>query len=181
MIHDRGGRRIVWGAAALLAAAAVMAQDTGTQATASAPAAAPGKIQHAAIGAEAKAASTHKGLAGEGQASALVDGDLKTRWSSEYAEPQEVILKLRAPVRIKTLRLHWESASAARYCVSVSTNGNDWSSVHLYLKDKGKAEPRVDEVTLNAVPAQWIKLDLISRINKQWGFSLYEVEVRAAE
>jgi hypothetical protein len=136
-----------------------------------------GPMRNCATGAIASVSSTHYGQNGESGPSALVDGDLFTRWSSDYSEPQEIVLQLKKPAVLSKLRLHWEQASATRYCVYLSRNGKDWTSVYLYM-GMGGGEPasRIDEVDLKNTAAGWLKLDLQACINKNWGFSLYEIE-----
>jgi hypothetical protein len=139
-------------------------------------------LQQCAVGATVIASSTHSGEPGETNASALVDGDLTTRWSSDYAEPQNIVIQLKKPATLSKLRLHWENASAAKYCVYLSQDGKNWTSMYLYMS-MGGGEPvaRIDEVDLKNTLASWIKLDMQSRINKQWGFSLYEIEALGSE
>lgn len=139
------------------------------------------KIKHAAIGATVTATSTNKKDPAELPASALVDGDLATRWSSEYTEPQTLEVKLEKPMRIGKIRLYWENAAATKYSLSLSADGKTWNGMHAYLKTDAKSEARVDEIKLNNAAAMFIKLDLTSRANPEWGFSLYEIEVVPAE
>jgi hypothetical protein len=139
------------------------------------------KIQNAAMGSVVTATSTNKKFPAELPPSALVDGDLTTRWSSEYADPQAIEVKLAKPLKIAKIRLHWENAVATKYSLSVSSDGKDWKGMHVFMKTDAKPETRVDEINLNGVSAAFIKLDLISRVNPDWGFSLYEIEVVPAE
>lgn len=141
------------------------------------------KTLHAAVGATVEVSSTHLGEPGEGDASALVDGDLFTRWSSEYLEPQQVIINLKTPVKIDLIRLHWEKASAIRYCVYGSSDrGKTWTSIYLYMySSPGIPDSRIDEIHVNGMELTSLKLDLKNCINKDWGFSLYEVEVVATD
>jgi hypothetical protein len=151
-------------------------------AAAPAPVSGSSKIQHAAVGAEVTVSSTHSGETGEGSAAALIDGDLFTRWSSEYSAPQEIIVKLGKQVNLSKLRLHWEKASATKYCVYVSSDGKEWTSIYLYMNTgSGEPESRVDDIDMKNAKASLIKLDLQSCINKDWGFSLYEIEVISSE
>lgn len=139
------------------------------------------KLQHAAVGAAVAASSTHTEFPSESPPGALVDGDLTTRWSSDYAEPQKVEIRLPRPTAIAKVRLHWESATATRYSLAVSSDGQAWQSLYAYMKTDATPTPRVDEIALKGVSASIIKLDLIGRANPAWGFSLYEIEVVPAD
>ncbi len=116
-------------------------------------------------------------FASEGPPSALVDGDLTTRWSSQYKDGQHVILKLPRSVAVDKVRLHWEAASASKYSVAISSDGNRWETIHAYWRTSVKLEPRTDEVPLKGREARMIKVDLETRANPEWGFSLFEIEV----
>lgn len=139
---------------------------------------APRKIKHAAMGAGVTVSSTHTGEEGEGPASSLVDGDLTTRWSSDYSAPQEVTVDLGKLTALSRLRLHWERASALRYSVMASSDGQKWRNVHLlYMKTSGEPAARIDNINLKGVSTRFIRLVLRGSANPEWGFSLYEVEV----
>lgn len=164
-----------------LAAAGSQAQTNtppaaGAAASTNAPAARRMPINHAAKRCKVTATSTHTSLPGELGPAALVDGDLATRWSSDYGEPQQVVLHFDKPLALSKLRLHWEHACATRYTVSTSANGRDWKSVYLFMNTAAKPLPRVDSITLAGDLVLALKLDLIKRVNPEWGFSLHEVE-----
>ena len=61
--------------------------------------------------------------------------------------------------------------------MAISDDCKMWNGMHACLKTDAKPEARVDEINLNRVSAGFIKLDLTGRVNPQWGFSLYEIEV----
>lgn len=140
----------------------------------------PVKIEHAAIGAKVTASSTHYGEPGEGKPDAIVDGDLSTRWSSDYTSPQEIVVEFPNTLQIAKLRLHWEKAAATKYSVHVSQNAKDWQGVHLCFMTGSEPMDRTDDINLKNIAAKAIKLSLQSCINTNWGYSLYEMEVVAA-
>ncbi len=161
--------------------AAVRGEKSAKEAPVPATNAAPVKIQHAGIGAKVIVSSTHKGEPGEGTADALVDGDLSTRWSSEYSTPQCVTIDLGKVMKISKIRLHWEPACATRYCVSISQDMKQWTSMHFFFNTMAKPEARIDDIDWKNVVARGITLDLQARVSDKWGFSLYEIEVQARE
>ena len=134
----------------------------------------PKPVKHAAVGARIKASSTHTGEIGEGSAKNMIDGDMTTRWSSQYSEPQQVTIDLGKAQTLKRIRLHWEDAAATKYSVSVSPDGKEWAPVG--EKTAKGLGPRTDEFKLKDLSVQSIRLDLQNRVNTNWGFSLYEVE-----
>lgn len=136
------------------------------------------RMRHAAMGAAASASSTHRGAPGEGPPVSLVDGDLRTRWSSAYAEPQHVTLRFGKPFPLQRVRLHWETAAAAEYRVLASANGKKWTTVGSVTNTT--AGPRVDEIDGKGASCAVLKLEFLKRLNPDWGFSLYEIEVPAS-
>lgn len=136
-------------------------------------------VKHAAIGAKVTASSTHIQWEGEGPAERLVDGDLNTRWSSGYADAQEVVVDLGKAQKLDILRLHWEAAAAAKYSVKVSDDGKTWRNVG--TKAGAKKGPRKDEFELRGESVRAIKLDLQDRVSTNWGFSLFEIEAIPVE
>jgi hypothetical protein len=116
-------------------------------------------------------ASTSTMKDGAGAPEAMLDGDLTTRWSSEFADWQEVLIDLGEPKPLTTVKILWEKAAAKSYSVLLSTDGNAWSDP--INKDEGAQGPRVDEIELKA-DARFIKLNLKERAT-QWGFSIYEI------
>jgi hypothetical protein len=103
-----------------------------------------------------------------------VDGDLTTRWSSDYADGEDVTLDLGKETRVSALQLFWESSAAKDYTVSVSKDGKTWQSAR-EVKG-GKPGPRADEVDLGGVRTRFIRLGLKQRTS-EWGFSLYEISI----
>lgn len=137
------------------------------------------KIVHAAIGAKVWASSTSKGTDGESGAAALIDGDLSTRWSSEYSAPQRITIELKKEVAIDKIRLHWEAAYATKYHILVSDDGEGWTPAHFFFRMGKKKDVRVDTCDMKHVKAKYIMVELTERVNDEWGFSLYEIEVLA--
>jgi hypothetical protein len=135
-------------------------------------------MKNLAQDAKVTASSTQAKFEGEGPAEAVVDGKHGTRWSSEYADKQQLTVDLGAAKALAKLRLLWETASAKAYTVSVSTDGEAWQAVSEQKSDKAGA--RVDLIDLKDVSARYVRLDLLER-STEFGFSLYEVEVWGKE
>jgi hypothetical protein len=134
------------------------------------------RLEHCAIGAKIHVTSTHEEEEGEGSAEMLIDGDPVTRWSSDYSEPQEIVITFDKPKRLEKVCLHWENASAIRYRVLVSPDSKKWEVAHLYFNTDQEMKPRVDEIVMPDDPVIAINLELLGRVNEEWGFSLYEIE-----
>jgi beta-glucosidase len=63
-------------------------------------------------------------------ASAAVDGNAGTRWSSEFKDPQWVQVDLGATASICQVVLQWETAYATAFQIQVSADATNWTSVY---------------------------------------------------
>ncbi|WP_327270173.1 discoidin domain-containing protein [Streptomyces sp. NBC_01218] len=63
-------------------------------------------------------------------ASSAVDGDLGTRWSSGFADPQWIQIDLGANAAISRVVLTWEAAYAKGFRIEVSSDAASWTVVH---------------------------------------------------
>lgn len=138
-------------------------------------------IKHAAVGAKVTVTSTSKETEGEMGSKALVDGNLETRWSSAYSAPQRITIDLGKELSLQEIRLHWESAFATKYHILISDDGEGWKPAHFFFRVGSKTEPRVDKCKMKGVKARHIMFELNERVNSEWGFSLFEIEVIPAK
>jgi hypothetical protein len=63
-------------------------------------------------------------------ASAAVDGNTGTRWSSAFSDPQWIQIDLGATVSICGVDLNWEAAYARSFQLQVSPNGTTWTTIY---------------------------------------------------
>ncbi len=124
-----------------------------------------------ALSATGKASSVETGGREEG---AAIDGDLGTRWSSEYKDGQWLILDLGAVETVGTLRLYWETAAGRNYDLLLSEDGENWTTVAV-VTDNTDANCWLT-YTVETQSARYVKLDGHTRVG-EYGFSLYEIEV----
>ncbi|MBN1410242.1 MAG: discoidin domain-containing protein [Spirochaetales bacterium] len=101
-----------------------------------------------------------------------VDGDIKTRWSSEFNDPQSIIVDLQGTYTIKQVVLRWETACGKDYSIQVSMNGDNWQTVK-EVKEGWKTDYAV---SFPPVGARYVKLEGMERATN-WGYSLYEMEI----
>jgi hypothetical protein len=120
------------------------------------------------------ASSSSRDSEGEGPPEAIIDGKPGTRWSSIYADNQELILDLGEPQAIRKVTLLWEVAAAKRYTIAVSDDQKTWHHIHR-AKD-GIQGPRTDTVSVDPVTSRFLKVDLQERAT-EYGFSLYEIQI----
>src|SRR5579859_1024173 len=127
-----------------------------------------------AVGSEATASSVQ----GAGTpASAAVDGDPTTRWSSAWSDPQWLQLDLGATASISGFSISWEAAFATAYHIEVSSDATTWSQVYSTTTGAGGTE----SITVPAgTSGRYVRLTGTARttINgAQYGYSIYEFQV----
>ena len=107
-------------------------------------------------------------------ASAAVDGDAGTRWSSAFADPQWFQVDLGASAALSSVVLDWESAYARAYTVRTSANGSSWTTVRSTTTGAGGREV----VTVTG-SARYVRLETTQRATP-YGVSLKEFQVYGA-
>ena len=106
-----------------------------------------------------------------------VDGNVATRWSSQYADPQWYQIDLGQIFNIEQVVVVWEAASAKSYTIEVSDDGLNWRM--LAVKSNLPAGTRTDQLNGLSGSGKYIRLNGIER-NSTWGYSIFEFEVYGA-
>lgn len=101
-----------------------------------------------------------------------VDGKHDTRWSSEFSDPQWLAVDLGETQTVSRVELVWETAFAKSYAIQVSTDGENWKSVHTSNNGAGKTET----IRFAPSPARWVRLHGTQR-GTSFGYSLWEVGI----
>ncbi len=104
-------------------------------------------------------------------ASAAVDGDPGTRWSSAAADPQWLQVDLGASRTIGQVVLQWEAAYAKAYQIQTSNDGANWTSV--YSTSTGTGGTQTLDVTGTG---RYVRVYGTQRAT-QYGYSLWEFQV----
>ena len=101
-----------------------------------------------------------------------IDGNLGTRWSSAFADPQFLVLDFGATKKITGVKLQWEAAYGKDYQLQVSGNGSTWTTVTTVTNGDGG----VDEFTNLSATGRYLRL-YGTRRSSGYGYSLFEVDV----
>jgi acyl-homoserine lactone acylase PvdQ len=117
-------------------------------------------------------AVTASGSQSGNAAANAVDGNMSTRWASEWADGQWIRIDLGSPVPVGRVRVFWESAYASAYRIETSANGTTWTQVASVTGGDGGE----DNVALTASTARHVRLTGVTRAT-QYGLSTYEIEV----
>ncbi len=100
------------------------------------------------------------------------DGNMGTRWSSQFSDPQWIYVDLGAPENISRVKLSWEAAYAREYKIQVSNDTQEWDDVYSTSTGDG-AE---DDITFEQKSARYVRLYGTQRA-LPYGYSLWEFEV----
>jgi beta-glucanase (GH16 family) len=104
-------------------------------------------------------------------ATAAVDGNAGTRWSSLFTDAQWLQVDLGASYVVDEVRINWEAAYARGFSVQVSANATSWTTVYTTATGTGGAQ--VLPVTGTG---RYVRLNLTARAT-QYGYSLWEFQV----
>jgi beta-glucosidase-like glycosyl hydrolase len=104
-------------------------------------------------------------------ASAAVDGNAGTRWSSAFADPQWIQVDLGAIATIGSVRLQWEAAYATAFRIQVSPDANAWTDVYSTTTSTGGTQT----LTVSGT-GRYVRVLGTARATV-WGYSLFELQV----
>ncbi|HEY0497267.1 MAG TPA: discoidin domain-containing protein [Kutzneria sp.] len=104
-------------------------------------------------------------------ASAAVDGNVGTRWSSAASDPQWLQVDLGATASITQVSLQWETASAKAFQIQTSADGTNWTTV--YNTTAGPGGTQTLDVSGSG---RYVRMYGTQR-NTGYGYSLWEFQV----
>jgi F5/8 type C domain-containing protein/glycosyl hydrolase family 64 (putative beta-1,3-glucanase) len=104
-------------------------------------------------------------------ASAAVDGNTGTRWSSAFSDPQWIQVDLGASQSVCQVTLTWEAAYATAFQIQVSADAANWTSIYSTTTGTGGTQ------TLNVTgTGRYIRMYGTTRATP-YGYSLWELAV----
>lgn len=104
-------------------------------------------------------------------ASNAVDGNLSTRWSSAFSDPQWLEVDLGATHSISKVVLDWETAYAKAFQIQTSTDGTTWTTIYSTTTGTGGTQ------TLNVTGSgRYVRMYGTVRATG-YGYSLWEFQV----
>ncbi|CAM5581060.1 Putative hyaluronidase OS=Streptomyces griseus subsp. griseus (strain JCM 4626 / NBRC) OX=455632 GN=SGR_4877 PE=4 SV=1 [Streptomyces griseus subsp. griseus] len=107
-------------------------------------------------------------------ASAALDGDPETRWSSPVEDGAWWGAELPKPVRLGQVVLNWQDAYASRYRIQVSADGRVWRTAATVTEGRGGRE----SVRMDAKDTRFVRVQGDGRAT-EYGYSLWSVEAYA--
>ncbi|WP_201777520.1 glycoside hydrolase family 3 C-terminal domain-containing protein [Streptacidiphilus jiangxiensis] len=104
-------------------------------------------------------------------ASAAVDGNTGTRWSSAFADPQWLQVDLGSTLTICQVALNWETAYATAFQIQTSTDNTNWTTIYSTTTGTGGVQ------TLNVSgTGRYLRMYGTARATG-YGYSLWEMQV----
>lgn len=104
-------------------------------------------------------------------ASAAVDGNAGTRWSSASTDAQWLQVDLGTSTSVNKVVLNWEAAYASGYKVQLSTNGTTWTD----LKTVTGGDGGIDTWDVTGT-GRYVRVQGVTRATG-YGYSLWEFQV----
>jgi beta-glucanase (GH16 family) len=104
-------------------------------------------------------------------ASNAFDGNIGTRWSSAFADPQWVQVDLGASHGISRVLLNWEAAFGRAYQIQTSPDGNTWTTIFSTTTGDGG----IDDLAVSG-NGRFVRMYGTQR-GTPWGYSLWEFQV----
>ena len=101
------------------------------------------------------------------------DGNLTSRWASEWSDPQWLRIDLGAGATFNHIQLIWEDAYASEYQLQVSDDGQSWRD--LVPKITG-GDGGADDFDVGNVTGRYVRM-LGSKRGTGFGYALYEFGV----
>jgi hypothetical protein len=114
------------------------------------------------------------------------DGDYTTRWSSEFSDPQWIMVDLGSIYPIHKVSLFWEMASGKAYSIEVSIDSLVWDEVFSTTEGGNNCYTNneygyslyvcLDTLTFDLCQARYVRM--FGRVrNTIFGYSLWEFEI----
>ncbi len=104
-----------------------------------------------------------------------VDGNTGTRWASGRNNDQWFIVNLGEAAEVDGINILWEGAAGKEYKIQISSDGENWTDM---VHEKNNSGAGWQRYTLeNKFTGQYVRMLGISRVNQQYGYSMFEFEV----
>jgi beta-glucanase (GH16 family) len=104
-------------------------------------------------------------------ASAATDGNLGTRWSSAFSDPQWLQVDLGQSYNLSNVTLNWEAAYGRAYQIQTSPDGNAWTTIASTTTGDGGT----DSYNVSG-SGRYVRVNGTQRATA-YGYSLYELSV----
>jgi photosystem II stability/assembly factor-like uncharacterized protein len=104
-----------------------------------------------------------------------VDGNLNTRWSSAFSDPQWIYVDLGQSYNIKRVGINWEAAYGKNYKIQLSSDANTWTDI-ITVTGNTSLNNSMADPTGTYGAGRYIRMLGTAR-GTQYGYSIYEFQV----
>lgn len=101
-----------------------------------------------------------------------VDGDINTRWSSAFSDPQWIRVDLGADYNINRVKITWETAAGKDYVIQLSNDTLNWSAPLRTVTDNAAL---VNDFTDLSGHGRYLRIYGTARTTP-YGYSIFELE-----
>jgi hypothetical protein len=130
-----------------------------------------GRAQAATLLSQGKTATASSTENATFPASAAVDGNTGTRWSSAFSDPQWLQVDLGSSASISQVVLQWEAAYATAFQIQASPDATNWTTIYSTTTGTGGTQ------TLNITgTGRYVRMYGTARATP-YGYSLWEFQV----
>lgn len=102
-----------------------------------------------------------------------IDGDLSTRWESEYHDNAWLTVDMGETKTVNGVNIWWEGAYASEYTVEVSVDGTSFTKV----ADVTISREGLESTVFDEVDARYIRITGVKRVNTKYGSSIKEINI----
>jgi hypothetical protein len=128
----------------------------------------------AAVNLALGATATASGAENNGVSSSnAIDGNLNTRWSSNFADNAWITIDLGRETAFNRVVLNWENAYGKQYQIQSSHDNVDWTHA-VFTQSNGKGG--IEDLPLDNTTARYIRLQGVQRATG-YGYSMFEFAV----
>ena len=103
-----------------------------------------------------------------------MDGNLTTRWSSAFSDPQWIVVDLGTDYAISEVDLNWEAACGSNYLIQTSDDNVNWTTQTTVVGNTTSGLLKYTYTT--PVTARYVRMYGTARATP-YGYSLYELSV----
>lgn len=100
-----------------------------------------------------------------------VDGNMSSRWSSQFSDPQFIYIDLGSVQHFNRIDIYWEAAYGKNYTIQISNDASNWNNFATITNGDGG----LDRLNLSG-DARYVKMYGLQR-GTVYGYSIYEFEV----
>jgi len=105
---------------------------------------------------------------------AAVDGDLNTRWSSQYTDNEYIFVDLGSSYNLCRVVIHWAPAYGKDYDIQVSDDAQTWATIQ-----QVRGNTALDNVMNLQAAGRYVRMQGVTRATSL-GYSILEMEVYGA-